>query len=82
MIPYDRQVMLHANIIIHILHVDIVNLHLNITVNGRGEGVCHLKDDICNLICATFSLSFSEKYIAGQLRKWKSYSYQKVSLTI
>ena len=45
MLPYDRQVhvMLHVNIIMHILHVDIVNSHLNITVKGRGRGYATLK---------------------------------------
>lgn len=75
MIPYDRQVMLHDNIIMHILHVDIVNSHLNITVKGRREGVCHLEDDICNLICA-FSLSFFRK-----VHRWPTEKMEKLQLS-
>ena len=77
MLPYDRQVMLHDNIIIHILHVEIVNSHLNITVKGRGEGVCHLKDDTCNLICATFSLSFFSR----KVHRWPTEKMEKLQLS-
>ena len=76
MLPYVRQVMLHVNVIMHKLHVDIVNSHLNITVKGRREGVCHLKDDTCNLICATFSLSFFRK-----VHRWPTEKMEKLQLS-